>query len=175
MEETKTQNDPALWKRYLKAAIGHANAAKIVNRELTKQEKVATDSTWIALHHLIGLAVECSLKSYLSIAGKKQRDLRTKELRHNLNNLLEISLDFGLEADCKGFCPREPDLLQAIKDLAFEISYDYEVFNYRYIGGEKLKLLDGASARDVSILAVEHLNDIVKMKGQNGIRTTLLR
>jgi len=91
------------------------------------------DSTFVLAYHLLlGFAVELYLKAYLTEAGHTERELRSAGIRHNLNNLLELSVADGFN-------------LPTTKPLVSYLSEQHESFEFRYMKSTSLYFLRAQS------------------------------
>ena len=146
-------------KAYYLCAMGHSNAATIIHDYLKKNNLNNTDSTWLALQNIIGLAAENALKSYLSSRGVSRTELRNRKFGHDLKKLLEKSVELGLDAD--GNAKSQADLVPELNSYITLCGNDYNSFNYRYLERESLQVLSSGLATSTVITAIQCVLEIV--------------
>lgn len=153
-------NDRSRASSFCRAATGHANAADIVNKFLQNRDIEREDSTWVALHNLIGLAAESAFKAYLLSCGVKYSELRKHNVGHNLTALHQKCIVAGLK--CEMVRVANNELSDLLGQLATVLATDHEDYNYRYIEGETLFLLHRGQPIDLAIAAIRALTDIAQ-------------
>lgn len=146
--------------RFRKAAIGHANAAIIVHQYLQHSNISREDSTWVSLQNLIGLAAESAFKAYLVSRGLT--DVRKRKVGHNLILLHQMCVDAGLRDEHVRV--NQNDLSDALGQVAEKLGPDHGRYNYRYIEGDEMILLNLGPATDMAIAAIQALTDIVEIR-----------
>ena len=153
--------------RFRKAAVGHANAAIIVHKHLQRTNTVREDSTWVSLQNLIGLAAECAFKSYLVSHNTPIAALRRHDVGHNLVHLHQMCIDIGLREDqC---LVGQYALSVVLGEVAEKLGKNHGDYSYRYIEGDRLKLLHQDLATDTALAAIHCLTDIVQLRiGEKG-------
>ena len=145
---------------YRICAIGHLNAAKLLYHGLLDRGFENTDSTWLALQNLIGFAAENALKTYLSSQGVERKQLRKRDLGHDLNAMLEKSVELGLASD--GDAISQPQLVSALRRYTDLCGGDFTSFNYRYLEGESVQILSAGEATTTVIRAIECIIEIAE-------------
>lgn len=78
----------------------------------------------LALPMLCAHALECLLKAYLSRSGE-DRELRTKDVRHNISRLWAMAFSEGLEVSEKA--PAWVDRLSEVHDAPYCLRYSTNV------------------------------------------------
>lgn len=160
--ETEGRAETDLADRFRKAAAGHANAAEIVYRFLMDRGVQRSDSTWISLHNLIGLAAESGLKSYLISHGIPVAELRKRGTGHDLQTLHQMAADIGLREE-QGLI-RQNELCDTLARIVEKVGPDHGAYIYRYIEGDEVTLLDAGQAIETTIAALRALTDLVSVR-----------
>lgn len=87
-----------------------------------------SDDTTNACHFLAAWTLELLLKSYLSHSGLTERQLKKKEIRHNLEELWMMASSHGLSVS--SIPPRWCHLLNGIHDYPHHSRYPTEAAAY---------------------------------------------
>lgn len=148
--------------RLRKAAIGHANAAFLVHQHLQCSNTSREDSTWVSLQNLIGLAAESAFKAYLVIHNVPKANLRKRDVGHNLIRLHQMCADAGLQDEQVRV--NQNELSDALGQVAEKLGADHGDYNYRYIEGDTLMLLNPGPATNTAIAAIRALTYIVEVR-----------
>lgn len=148
-------------RAYFVCAHGHMMAANIVHQQLIAQHHEKTEATWIALQNVIGFAVENALKSYLCLHGVPRPELKNK-FGHNLSKLLNRCIDIDLKDACALI--GEPHLVGELQTYVDLCGPDYTSFEYRYLEGAQIRVLEpNLSTRNI-IIAVNFILSIIDGK-----------
>lgn len=145
--------------RFRKSAIGHANAATIVHRHLQGSNSGREDSTWVSLQNLIGLAAESAFKAYLVSHGVPVAEVRRRDVGHNLILLHNRCVEAGLRDDQVRV--NQNELSDALGQVAARLGANHGDYDYRYIEGDELVLLQPGLATDTAIAAIQTLAEVV--------------